>query len=128
MRDAMPDKKKKPEAGNLAVSFEKPKEKGGAGDVVVSFQDGKTARKMRLGTLGPSISNTDLGPIACWLFKPEAGSVKGIEEIKKKTAGEVKRAVNLYLWESLCAVRFGERDPDSLPDEALTPARAPQVA
>jgi hypothetical protein len=95
----MGDKKKKTEAGNLGLNFEKPKEKGGARSVVVSFQDGDHVRKKRIGLLTQSTIDTDLGSIECWAFEADGSS--GFGDVKKKTAGDVKRAVNDALWQKL---------------------------
>ena len=88
----------KREAGNLALRFERPAEKGGRGEVVLSFQDGERVRKYRIGTIGPCTVKTELGPIGAFEFV--ATKEDGLQ-VRCKTMAAVKRAVNLQLFEEI---------------------------
>ncbi len=89
------------EAGNLALVFEKAQVKGGDRVVVLQYQDGERAVKVRVGLLRRGEIETELGDIECWAFLPEKPHW-GLE-IKKRRANDIKLELNRRLFQRLAA-------------------------
>ena len=86
--------------GHFSLRFEVTG-KGGERAAVIGYQDGEHAKRFKLGTVKPDQIETELGPQECWAFSPQEGGRLDLERVRRKTMGEVQRAVSRAIFEAL---------------------------